>query len=578
MTDIESDMDENVNNTTMNNNNDVVHDDHDDNIRVNDDVLNNSDDENECPTIVNGMLTFVMSIMRNSTNPKMVEIMGRYFDHQQVKDAKSLLCDISKTPYRKRQDIENRIEKMAHIGDIVDILRELDRANRVPFFVVDSIGLAALPKLNAEDVNYVTVAEKMVDMFNKMEVMNDAIAANTVRSIDSEKHLQLLQNKQKHYPGNEVDIQYDMDYPEAGMHHGSRRENNGQNFLMQGRISGAMPTNARMPTKSRMLSNVRMPTNARMPYHNAVKMTGSQPRSACRIPPLIADPIIVPVHKSQPMPAVTSAVRNESTGPRDHEGPTSEPGGVNDAVTVTSTSAVSTATVLEVPLNSSITTTAGCATQATLVQSNGANPVGPRDAVSVDQKDGHLDVQVSTDSNRGNQLPVCDDHNGGHPRDDPPAGYRDDRGDGRGDEHRGGRRDHNNPHRRNIHDSDFRYNHRDEYDMGYRSNSYDPLSRSGVKHSASRASIYSEVDDSQWEVSKSHFRSFDRRNQEPISGTASADNVKGTIRNASEMFVSRVQQSTSDDAMIDWIEHTGVTILDFERRSHEDSKLNIVVC
>ena len=57
---------------------------------------------------------------------------------------------------------------------------------------------------------------------------------------------------------------------------------------------------------------------------------------------------------------------------------------------------MSTATVLEVPLNPSITTTAGCATQATLVQSNGANPVGPRDAVSVDQKDGHLDVQVVT--------------------------------------------------------------------------------------------------------------------------------------------------------------------------------------
>ena len=52
---------------------------------------------------------------------------------------------------------------------------------------VDSIGLAALPKLNAEDINSVTVAEKMADMFNKIEVMNDAIAVNTVRSIDSEK-------------------------------------------------------------------------------------------------------------------------------------------------------------------------------------------------------------------------------------------------------------------------------------------------------------------------------------------------------------------------------------------------------
>ena len=79
-------------------------------------------------------------------------------------------------------------------------------------------------------------------------------------------------------------------------------------------------------------------------------------------------------------------------------------------------------------------------------------------------------------------------------------------------------------------------------------------------------------DDSQWEVPKSHVRSFDRRNQEHISGTASADNMKDVTLNASEMFESRVQQSTSDDAMIDWIEHTGVTIRDFERQSHEDFK------
>ena len=36
---------------------------------------------------------------------------------------------------------------MAHIRDITDILRKLDRANTMPFFVVDSVGLAALPKL-----------------------------------------------------------------------------------------------------------------------------------------------------------------------------------------------------------------------------------------------------------------------------------------------------------------------------------------------------------------------------------------------------------------------------------------------
>ena len=75
---------------------------------------------------------------------------------------------------------------------------------------------------------------------------------------------------------------------------------------------------------------------------------------------------------------------------------------------MTSTAAVQAATVLEVPLNPSITTPAGCATQATLIQSIGVNAVGPCDAVTIDQKDGHLDVKVSNDNNRGNQLLVSD--------------------------------------------------------------------------------------------------------------------------------------------------------------------------
>ena len=49
--------------------------------------------------------------------------MGRYFDLQQVTDAKSILCDAAKLQFRRRQDSENRVEKMAHIRDIVDILR-----------------------------------------------------------------------------------------------------------------------------------------------------------------------------------------------------------------------------------------------------------------------------------------------------------------------------------------------------------------------------------------------------------------------------------------------------------------------
>ena len=54
-----------------------------------------SDDDNDaqqkcttCQPIVNGLLPFVISIMHISTDPKLVDIIGRYFDLGQVKDRK----------------------------------------------------------------------------------------------------------------------------------------------------------------------------------------------------------------------------------------------------------------------------------------------------------------------------------------------------------------------------------------------------------------------------------------------------------------------------------------------------------
>ena len=99
-----------------------------------------------------------------------MEVTGRYFDLGQVKDSKSLRCDVAHVPFKKRQDRESRTEKVAHIRDIVDIIRKLDRDSTMPLFVVDAIGLAKLPRINAEDISYVSVTEKMSDIYNRMEL------------------------------------------------------------------------------------------------------------------------------------------------------------------------------------------------------------------------------------------------------------------------------------------------------------------------------------------------------------------------------------------------------------------------
>ena len=162
-----------------------------------------SDDDNDaqqkcttCQSIVNGLLTFVISIMHNSTDPKLVDVIGRYFDLEQVKDSKSLLCDAASLSFKRRHDSESRSEKMAHIRDIVDMLRKLDRDDKIPLFVVDAVGLSRLPRINAEDISYVAVTERLTDMFNKMNLLNDAMAANTARSLDNANNIKSIRETQ----------------------------------------------------------------------------------------------------------------------------------------------------------------------------------------------------------------------------------------------------------------------------------------------------------------------------------------------------------------------------------------------
>ena len=99
-------------------------------------------------------------MMNNLNDPKLVEVTGRYFDLGQVKYSKSFLCDVAHVPFKKGQDGESRTEKVSHIRDIVDIIRKLDRDSTMSLFVVEAIGLATLPRINAEDISYVSVAEK----------------------------------------------------------------------------------------------------------------------------------------------------------------------------------------------------------------------------------------------------------------------------------------------------------------------------------------------------------------------------------------------------------------------------------
>lgn len=153
-----------------------------------------SEDASNNGLIIDALLTFIISILHSAaSNIRMVELMCKYYDCEQIKRSKHLLCDAGRVKYENRNDSTKRTEKIAHATDIIDILRKLDKTKNIPCFVIDSIALATIPRINSEDISYISVAEQIADLNAKVNLMNSAIAENTIRSCNNAKYISTIQ-------------------------------------------------------------------------------------------------------------------------------------------------------------------------------------------------------------------------------------------------------------------------------------------------------------------------------------------------------------------------------------------------
>ena len=143
----------------------------------------NDDTDVKIP-IVSALLTFTVAIYRNSTHDRIVQLLTSQFDIDEMKNAKKILCETVDKEYRKRKNTDMRSEKMAHALDICEIIRSIDDTN-MPMFVMDSISFASLPRITAEDISYVAVADKLTDITAKLNLMNDSISGNTARCMSN---------------------------------------------------------------------------------------------------------------------------------------------------------------------------------------------------------------------------------------------------------------------------------------------------------------------------------------------------------------------------------------------------------
>ena len=155
--------------------------------------------------IMNPLLTFTISVLFNGAAKNVIELISTHYGIDEIKEAKTLLCNTVHKQYDKHRSTIARSEKYAHTEDIVHILQELDK-DELPCFVIDSMGLTKLPKINAESFGYIAMAEKIAEIEQKIELVMKNTHDNSSRcKINTERINVMLSNNHEY---NKLDVSH----------------------------------------------------------------------------------------------------------------------------------------------------------------------------------------------------------------------------------------------------------------------------------------------------------------------------------------------------------------------------------
>lgn len=132
----------------------------------------------DVPPVVNTVLTFVCYGLNTGTSVNVKKIASETFSLEEIKRAHQLmfqLCDgvIDVTKHGRRL-------KETCMADIVTWMMEMEKIDKVPYFVVDVAGIALLPKFNVEDLSEVAMCTKLRRLEAHLSMLDESVAQHTI--------------------------------------------------------------------------------------------------------------------------------------------------------------------------------------------------------------------------------------------------------------------------------------------------------------------------------------------------------------------------------------------------------------
>ena len=132
----------------------------------------------------NTLLTLCVSAMSNDLKMNVVQLIVMKFSDNEIVDVKDIMCKNSKIycyQIKKTLNIDQR--NLYTLKIFMVVLRNYLMLKKLPLYVTDRFSLSRLPKINAEDITNISIAEKIASSERKFATFDDSMTAILLRSL-----------------------------------------------------------------------------------------------------------------------------------------------------------------------------------------------------------------------------------------------------------------------------------------------------------------------------------------------------------------------------------------------------------
>ena len=146
--------------------------------------------------ILNSLLTYVVFSLNNSSYEDIKKSCISFYSAEELRLAKGILWKVGASnvlpAYVRRRDSPSRTEVDAVMYDILDALKALDSADKMPVFATDPLGLHRVPKaIIPAETNPISMCERLLGLESRLSAVEENLSANVCRTAKLEESISI---------------------------------------------------------------------------------------------------------------------------------------------------------------------------------------------------------------------------------------------------------------------------------------------------------------------------------------------------------------------------------------------------